>query len=192
MPTMLQRPPTLTLLAACLLLGCKPAEPPPATGTPPRTEAEAQLAKLYEGASAYYDEPQATAEGPAPRHQCPTDGRATGAAGLTPPLSVRCAKGPDGRCVPGGSGPGGYPASAWTDNPVWNALGVEISDPHRFHYDFLWANTEGRFGPSCVFTVQAFADLDNDGVYSTYERSGFGGDEGIESIVGMYLDKEFE
>jgi hypothetical protein len=44
-------------------------------------------------------------------------------------------------------------------------------DPHFFHYNFKWKNDPSGRG-SCQFTVQAFGDLDGDGTYSTFERSG--------------------
>lgn len=104
-------------------------------------------------------------------HLCPSDGRPAGEAGLTPPLTVDCAKGPQGKCTPGGSGDGGYDAKLWTENPVWRELGFEVQEPHYFHYDFKWKNDPTGQG-SCQFTAQAFGDLDADGVYSTYEHVG--------------------
>ena len=61
----------------------------------------------------------------------------------------------------------------WTDNPVFGALNFAFApeDVHYFHYRFLAENVPGDHG-ACTFTVQAFGDLDDDSVFSTYERSG--------------------
>jgi hypothetical protein len=75
------------------------------------------------------------------------------------------------RRIPGGSGDGGYDAKLWSEGNVWPQLGFELMDPHFFHYNFKWKNDPSGSG-SCQFTVQAFGDLDGDGTYSTFERSG--------------------
>ena len=45
---------------------------------------------------------------------------------------------------------------------------------------------------ACQFTVQAFADLDSDGVYSTYETSGAGDQTGVAAAEGYFVDKPDE
>jgi hypothetical protein len=126
-------------------------------------------------------------------HHCPNDGQLSGEAGITPPLSVDCNEGPGGRCVPSekAGGPGHYDAALWHDNPVWKALEFEQEYPHYFHYNFEWSNTAEGDG-ACEFTVQAFGDLDDDGVFSTFERSGTADSEGVNAAVGLYIDKELE
>jgi|GEM_PF-781419 len=166
------------------------------------SEARVQLAKMFDGASAYFDEetvsrPPIVGGSPLPPvtpHKCPNNGKLVGESGITPPLSVDCSKGPGGRCVPsdgGGGGAGYYDLSVWTDNDVWNGLNFQMEQAHYFHYNFKYANTEGEFG-ECMFTAQAFGDLDGDGVFSTYERSGAGGKHGISAAAGLYIDRETE
>lgn len=122
--------------------------------------------------------------------------RLEGEAGITPPLAVNCNDGPDGRCVPSrsGAGPGAYDIALWTNNPVWTSLDYVQDQAHTFHYNFIWANVPA--GPiNCMFTVQAFADLDDDGVFSTFERSGSGvsgNRDGVRPALGMYINHEFE
>lgn len=167
------------------------ATPSPATTTPPRTprEARAQIAKLFDAAASNFNEDR-TERGKA-QHFCANDGRARGETGPTPPLSVKCSAAPGGLCNPSTSAdtaPGSYDAKVWADNPVWRELGVAITQPHTFHYNFIWENTGTDFG-ECLFTVQAVADLDGDNVWSTFERTGVGNVDGITASAGIYIDQ---
>jgi type IV pilus assembly protein PilA len=169
------------------------------------SEARVQIAKMFDAASAYFDEEHVSRADVAiigaggalaelAPHQCPNDGSSTGESGVTPPLSVDCSKGPGGRCTPVAgepSGPGEYSASAWTDAKVWNALNFQQETPHYFHYNFRWSNQGTGFG-SCQFTAQAFGDLDGDGVFSTYERAGAADQNGVNAAAGLYIDRELE
>ena len=168
------------------------------------SEARVQLAKMFDAASAYFNEEHvdrgavAIIGGGGPTdvtpHKCPNNGKLVGESGVTPPLSVDCNEGPGGRCVPsvgGSGGPGYYDISAWTDNDVWNGLNFQMEQAHYFHYNFKWANTDGEFG-ECQFTAQAFGDLDGDGVFSTYERSGAADMHGVNAAAGLYIDRETE
>lgn len=166
------------------------------------SEARVGLAKMFDAASSYFNEEHiprtevavlsGTIGGPAP-HRCPDNGALSGESGITPPLSVDCSKGPGGRCVPsvGGAGPGYYDMSLWNDNKVWNGLNFQQEQAHYFHYNFIYKNDDTGFG-SCQFTAQAFADLDGDGVFSTYERSGAADQHGINAAAGLYIDQEVE
>lgn len=141
-------------------------------------EARVEVAKLFDGIAAYHVE----------HGTCPTDGNASGHAGVTPPLSVLCASGQDGRCVPNGSGPGGYPQAAWSENPVWQKIDYAHQTGHYFHYDVRWeVSPQG-----CKFTVQAFGDLDEDGTFSTFERAAAADASGVNAAAGLYIDNEME
>ncbi len=146
------------------------------------SEARIHVAKMFDGAAAYFDEERVDPTSMAVTHGCPNDGRAAGSAGITPPLSVDCSSG----CTPSS-----YGAQLWTDNKVWNALHFQVEDKHYFHYDFKWSNTPGGYG-KCQFTVQAFGDLDHDGVYSTFERAAEADENGINGAAGLYIDRESE
>jgi type IV pilus assembly protein PilA len=141
-------------------------------------EARVNLAKMFDAASAYHAE----------TGQCPTDGSAQGSAGATPPLTVHCGEGPGGRCVPNGAGGGAYSLSAWTEHPVWQKMNFQQEAGHYYHYDFRWGADER----GCMFTAQAFGDLDDDGVFSTFERSGAANDLGVNASAGLYIDNEIE
>jgi hypothetical protein len=141
-------------------------------------EARVEVAKLFDGIANYYAE----------HGTCPTDGNTAGHAGVTPPLTVLCASGQDGRCVPNGSGPGGYPQAAWSENAVWQKLGYAQQNGHYFHYDVRWESSP----QGCKFTVQAFGDLDEDGTFSTFERAAAADVQGINAATGIYIDNEVE
>ena len=168
------------------------------------SEARVQLAKMFDAASAYFNEEHVERGATAlidptealdvAPHKCPNNGKLSGESGITPPLSVDCSAGPGGRCVPvvgGGGGPGYYDLSLWTDNDVWNGLNFQQEQGHYFHYNFIWSNDEKGFG-ACQFTAQAFGDLDGDGVFSTYERSGAADQYGVNGAAGLYIDNEVE
>ncbi len=168
------------------------------------SEARIQIAKMFDGASAYFSDEHLVQPAPdligaadvlnsAP-HRCPNNGKLKGESGITPPLSVDCSDGPGGRCVPtvgGGGGPGYYDISLWTDNDVWNGLVFQQEQGHYFHYNFIWSNEPEGYG-ACQFTAQAFGDLDGDGVFSTYERSGAADENGVNGAAGLYIDREVE
>ena len=92
--------------------------------------------------------------------------------------------------MPGSSGSGGYPVSAW-DNAVWKGLEFDLGDAHYFHYNFRYENDPRGYG-ECRFTVQAFADLDDDGVFSTFERVGFANRDGVDASAGLSIHGEVE
>ncbi len=120
---------------------------------------------------------------------CPTSRE--GESGITPPLGTHCAWGPAGRCLADDDDntPGAYRPSSWTDNPLWTGLGFELHEPHHFHYSFRWRYDAEEHG--CQFTAQAFGDLDDDGVFSTFERAGAASVHGV-NTAGLYIDREIE
>ena len=169
-------------------------------------EAKTQLAKLYDAASSFFKSEHADrgatnfigaggdVEDMAP-HRCPhPNGQpAGGEAGVTPALAFNCNEGPGGRCIPatGGGGAGYYDIALWNDNAVWNGLNYLQEQGHYFHYNFIAVNNTTGYG-QCQFTAQAFADLDDDAVFSTYERSGAGDQQGVNAAIGLYVDQEVE
>lgn len=170
------------------------------------SEARINLAKMFDGAASYFQSEHAergdvevlssggliTDVAP---HRCPyRSGEPSGptAAGTTPSLAVDCGSGPGGRCVPGTSGGGGYYAmSDWGDNEVWSGLGFQMEQGHFFHYNFAATNAASGFG-ACRFTSQAFGDLDDDGLFSTFERTGAADELGVNAAAGLYFDREVE
>lgn len=183
------------------------------------SEAKANIAKIFDGTSAYYSEEHVdrgatgfvgsagTITSQAP-HLCPycvggagqcvgnvDVGSAADPAGgeQATPTAVDCNDGPGARCVPAAQpgGAGYYNISVWSDNPVWNGLNFQMEQGHYFHYNFVYANTNSGYG-QCQFTAQAFANLDGDTVFSTYERSGAADQTGVNAQAGLYVNLEIE
>lgn len=173
------------------------------------SEARVQIAKMFDATSSYFNEEHVERGGVAllgaggtitdqAPHMCPPNDPAApdvvlAAAGTGTPAAVPdCNVGPGGRCVPGGGGnAGSYPMTEWTDNNVWNGLNFQQEQAHYFHYNFRAANVLTGFG-SCQFTAQAFADLDDDDIFSTYERTGAADNNGVNGAAGLYIDQEVE
>jgi type IV pilus assembly protein PilA len=169
-------------------------------------EAKTQLAKIYDAASSFFKSEHADrgatgfigdgalVEDMAP-HRCPhpNGAPAGGQAGITPDIGFNCNDGPGGRCIPasGGGGAGYYEIGLWNDNPVWNGLNYLQEQGHYFHYNFIAVNEIIGYG-RCQFTAQAFADLDDDALFSTFERSGAGDQQGVNAAIGLYVDQEVE
>lgn len=170
------------------------------------SEARVQIAKMFDASSAYFAEEHVEkgatgfigsggAISDMAPHRCPhpSDTPVGGEAGLTPSSTVNCNDGPGGRCVPaiGGSGTSYYEMALWTDNNVWNGLNFQLEQAHYFHYNYLATNATTGYG-QCQFTAQAFGDLDDDGTFSTYERTGAADKNGVNGAAGLYIDQEVE
>ncbi len=168
------------------------------------SEARGQLAKLFDATSAYFISDRVdrgevaqigaggtVADGATHRCPHPPPTPAGGEAGFTPTLN--CNLGPGGRCVPGqgAAGPGYYDISEWGDNSVWNALNFGMEQGHYFHYNYISSNSNTGYG-ACQFTAQAFGNLDNDGLFSTFERSGGADQNGTNAATGLYIDHVVE
>jgi prepilin-type N-terminal cleavage/methylation domain-containing protein len=171
------------------------------------SEARIQIAKIFDATAAKFAEENVergstqfieaggaiTAGSP---HKCPHDAAdpTTAASDPTPDLATDCNLGPGGRCVPavGGGGPGYYDITEWTDDPVWNGLNFQQEQGHFFHYNFMATNNTADGYGECQFTAQAFGDLDEDGTFSTYERTGAADQNGVNGAAGLYIDQEVE
>jgi prepilin-type N-terminal cleavage/methylation domain-containing protein len=169
-------------------------------------EAKTQIAKIFDATSSYFKSEHAErgatgfiADGGLVQdmatHRCPhpTGQPAGGQAEITPELGLNCNEGPGGRCIPtaGGGGAGYYDIGLWNNNPVWNALNFLQEQGHYFHYNFIAVNETTGYG-RCQFTAQAFADLDDDQIFSTFERSGAADIQGVNAAIGLYVDQEVE
>lgn len=116
-------------------------------------EAEDNLNQIARSAELYYGQERVNAAGESLPPQFPES------TPVTPTRS--CAEYDEGRCPPD--------AAAWS-HPTWQALNFDISGPHYFRYQFV--------SDGAAFTARAMGDLDNDGVFSTFERAGRGEPDG--------------
>lgn len=72
----------------------------------------------------------------------------------------------------------------FVERSTWVALGFSMADPHAYHYAVEWSES----ADSCRFTVQAFGDLDGDGVYSTFTRAWRDDGEAAKLVTENELD----
>lgn len=168
------------LLLGALACGAREGQEPTKYDKDPSFEAKNEISRLFNYTAKFYKAEREPGNNAirAP-HRCPSDGRAQGSVGPTPPLDVDCSKGPEGKCVPGGTGPGAYSKALWRSNPAWREAGFEQPFHHRFHYTYQWSNEADGYGGACRFTIRAFGDLDGDGAYSTFERTTGGDANGV-------------
>lgn len=161
-------------------------------------EAVRGIADIFNGIAANFNEarPDYDATG-LPSHRCPHRDSAplTGEVEPTPALSVRCTDGPRSKCTPvmDADVPGTYSLSEWTADPVWLAIGFRHTGGHNFHYSYQYRNipTPDGYG-ACEFTVRATADLDGDGIYSVFERSGHADRTGVRADEGLRIANRLE
>ena len=104
----------------------------------------------------------------------PCDLEPSGQTEIVPPLSMRCARGPNGECWPKDepTQPWEYGPEAWA-HPVWKLIEGRLPvEGHHYHFAMRWTSVEheDRFC-SCRYTTMAFGDLDDDQVFSTFEMT---------------------
>jgi hypothetical protein len=129
------------------------------------TEAVINVRKLYDGARSYYEE----------NHQFPPNPTT---AGPVPALGGCCSTG--GKCAPN--------PTLWSD-AAWQALRFSMDDPHYYSYEY---KTSGE-GANATFSVDAYGDLNCNGVYSTFEMVGSIQPDGtVTGEAGLFRDKELE
>ncbi len=141
------------------------------------TEATDHIDKLYKGAAVYYTTPKVAADG----------------------RKLPCQFPPSTEWTPKGS-PCDHPnqmypadASAWSD-PTWAALSFQMTGPHYFRYRI---ESKGQ-GADAEMVLEAQADLDCDGVWSTFRRTVFAspgaadGDCWLDGQSAFYVDNETE
>ncbi len=124
------------------------------------TEAIDQLDKIYKGAAVYYTTPKVTADGAKIPCQFPANQGPT-------PIEAGCCSGQgadtnnDDRCD--------SDAAIWSE-PTWAALSFQMTDEHYFTYSYV---SDGVLADA-EMTARANADLDCDGIKSTFQRTAFG------------------
>lgn len=164
------------------LVNCPPVLPRPGEQEPYR-----ELRQLWSAMVRYALGNDADGQ---PRYRCFD---VASALGPTPPQTVHCGA-LDGRpCRPVRvpSGPGEYHLSEWTKGPGWATIGFMPLADHQYRYGLRWSNFDRPEG-GCMFTAQAFGNLDDDGTWSTYELSGAVDGLGPVSPGGFYVEKEGE
>ena len=149
------------------------------------TEAIDQIDKLYKGSAMYFS---------SPRVEKATGNRLPCAfppsTGPTPATTVSCCGGEadkdgDNRCD--------VNVDLW-QSETWTSLNFQMNDQHYFRYAYA---SSGE-GATAKFTVSAYADLDCDGEFSTFERYGYAdetapsGECSMKGSSAFFKEKETE
>lgn len=74
------------------------------------------------------------------------------------------------------------------EHPTWQALNFSVSDPHYYSYQFDSAGAMDNGS----FTASAFGDLDCDGIYSTFVRTGVVENGRVRGGAGLFQMDELE
>jgi Tfp pilus assembly major pilin PilA len=144
------------------------------------TEASLNIRKLYDAAVAYYMTEHASPTGRILARMWP------GPLGVSyvPARGSCCKSGMSVKCAP--------VPSQWMRAP-WQELNFSVDDPHLYSYWFSgWqfgnGDTAGEY-----FQVRAMGDLDCDGTFSLYQRTGtVTATLEISGGAGMYTERELD
>jgi len=101
--------------------------------------------------------------------------------GPTPPLSALV----DACENHGGEIP---PDPSWWEHATWRTLDFEISEPHRYIYEY----TSSGEGNDAMFSISAYGDLDCDGTTSLFRRFGVVQNGEVQGSAGLYIENELE
>jgi type IV pilus assembly protein PilA len=138
-------------------------------------EATMNVRKMFDSSVAYFEADHASTTGLPLVKQFPT----APATNPTPALKACCGQAGD-KCVP---------APTYWNDPTWSALNFSVDDPFYYSYQYNSAGTE----TSANFQAWAFGDLDCDGIYSTYQRSGSVlSDRSVSGGAGLYTKNDIE
>ena len=150
------------------------------------TEAIDELDKMYKGASYYYTAPHVDVNGsklpcqfPADQGVTPVQANCCGSNGsaVDTDLDERCDSNPD----------------LWSED-TWAALSFQMNDQHYFTYQY----DENETLSNARMTGSAYADLDCDGTFSTFQRLGYGDPRATRSECSLrgsaafYVENETE
>ena len=128
------------------------------------TEAIDELDKVFKGAVLYYATPHISQAGSKIECQFPAD------QAVTPNEGTCCSSGVGGGPDADHDDRCDVNSNAW-NSLTWEALSFQMNDQHYFVYSF---DSNGQTLDGAQFTAQANADLDCDGIQSTFQRIGWG------------------
>jgi type IV pilus assembly protein PilA len=145
------------------------------------TEANMNVRKMFDGSVTYFSTQYADTAGDIVIQQFPTDdGTLNGAAGVIRPSAAPTEQ--------------KYAPIDWdpqTGELNWSSLAFAVADPHYFQYQYNWTNDAADPALS-QFTASAFADLDGDGILSTFVRFGTVVNMEVSGSGGLYVANELE
>src|SRR4051812_44863318 len=117
-------------------------------------EATMNVRKLFDSSVAYFEAEHANSSGTILSRQFPVTQAWSPAQGT-------CAGSTGGKCNPATQ------ASVWRTN-TWAALNFSVDDPFYYSYQYQAGGSEG----TSTFSAEASGDLDGDGTYSLFTRTG--------------------
>lgn len=149
------------------------------------TEANMNVRKLFDGSVTYFSTQYADTGGDIVIQQFPTnDGTLAGAGGILRPSAATGGDPTEQKYAPVDWDPS-------TGEENWSALQFAVADPHYFQYQYNWTNDASDPALS-QFTASAFADLDGDGIRSTFVRFGTVVNMEVSGSGGLYVANELE
>jgi type IV pilus assembly protein PilA len=137
-------------------------------------EATMNLRKLYDSSVAYYIAEHSANDGAILARQFPDT------QGWSP--ATNCGQQSGGKCNPGTE------RAAW-EAPTWKALNFSVDDPFFYQYGYSSAGT----GATATFNAEAQGDLDADGVFSLFRRSGsVTSENNVTGGAGIFVQNDVE
>jgi type IV pilus assembly protein PilA len=145
------------------------------------SEAHLNLRRMYDGAAVYYSTQYADSAGVIVAQQFPAvDGAGDTIGGVARPAAAPTEQ--------------KYAPVAWettSGEQNWSGLSFAVADPHYFQYQYNWFN-DAADPTNSQFTAAAFADLDGDGIRSTFVRFGSVFNQEVSGSGGLYVANETE
>lgn len=152
------------------------------------SEASINLKTMSHGALTFYGAVHSTTAGnPMPRHFPNQQSPKARGGQSSPQVSRRPLKAP---CEGTGSAKYKKDSEQWSRYQPWKALKFGINTAHYFQYQYIVYNKIDSVNPS--FTIRAYADLDCDGVKSSFILRGEQGGEGEVLISPILVIEELE
>jgi hypothetical protein len=143
------------------------------------TEAAMNIRKLYDSSVAYYESEHASQNGDILTRQFPKGA----SVGTWVPAQGTCAGSPGQKCDPKAQ------ASLWATD-TWMSLNFSVDDPFYFSYRYDSSGTDA----SSAFTAGASGDLNGDGKFSLFQRTGTidPANNNVNGGAGLYTENEIE
>jgi type IV pilus assembly protein PilA len=136
-------------------------------------EATMNVRKLFDSSVSYYEAEHATTAGAILAKQFPDP--------IGPsPAANSCCGNPGDKCKP---------VTTNFDSKEWAALNFSVDDPFYYWYQYVSSGTD----TSAKFSAYAYGNLDCDGIYSTFQRSGTVlTDRSVSGGSGLFSNNDIE
>jgi type IV pilus assembly protein PilA len=137
-------------------------------------EATMNIRKMFDSSVSYFEGEHSDKSGTILARQFPDP------VALTP--AGKCCTNTGGKCKPA-------PTNFQDTGGSWSALNFSVDDPFYFQYQYASSGTDS----ASTFQAYAFGDLDCDGTYSTYMRSGsIMSDNSVTGGSGLFTKLDIE